>query len=751
MKTALRLKRFALTLSITCISLITFAVPLAGTYTIGGTTPDYTTFTLAVADLVLQGVSAPVVFNVRDGLYNEQISISNVAGTSGTNTVTFQSQSGDSSLAIIAYTPTSGANYTVRFNGCNNIIFNQLTISAVGATYAHAVEYTNSSTFTTLQNNSIEGNVTTSTGTTMAVIFENAGTNSNNTLLNNLIKDGSQGFYHTGVASGLVIQNNAFEAQRYQGIYVGFIDNVEIVGNTISSATASFGIRLEDCDNQIQIRDNQINLTGTGTLYGFYFNDCFGSGANIGVIANNFIHIAGSSTNYGMYLYDNTYRHFYYNSINMTGTSSASRAFYVAGVSSNLNVQNNIFAAPGGGYPQYIATTTAINVSNYNDMYTTGTYVGYWAGSRTTLSAWTSASLKDANSVSIDPEFVSNTDMHVQNYLIDNLGLAVAEVLNDIDGETRSVITPDMGGDEWSTPNDDAGVISIDQGLTYCIVNDSVYVTIKNFGTTNLTAVQVNWTVNSVGQTPYAWTGNLAQGATEGPFSVGFYDFNLGGQYDVSAWTSLPNGNPEGLTHNDQSDILNTYQAMSGNYTIGGVTPDYSTFSLAVTDLVNGGVCGPVVFNVRDGFYNEQISISNVTGTSGTNTVTFQSESSDSTLVILTFTPTSGANYTVRFNGCDYITFKQFSIRAVGATYAHAVEFNNSSTNNSLQNNLIDGNVTTSTSLAMVVVYENTGTNSNNTLINNLVTDGSYGFYHTGVASGLLLQNNSFIDNYYDG
>ena len=29
---------------------------------------------------------------------------------------------------------------------------------------------------------------------------------------------------------------------------------------------------------------------------------------------------------------------------------------------------------------------------------------------------------------------------------------------------------------------------------------------------------------------------------------------------------------------------------------------------------MQGGVCGPVVFNVRDGVYNEQISINNITG-----------------------------------------------------------------------------------------------------------------------------------------
>jgi hypothetical protein len=78
---------------------------------------------------------------------------------------------------------------------------------------------------------------------------------------------------------------------------------------------------------------------------------------------------------------------------------------------------------------------------------------------------------------------------------------------------------------------------------------------------------------------------------------------------------------------------------LTGTYTIGGITPDYTTFTLAVADLVASGVSGPLIFDVRDGTYPEQISIGTITGVSATNTVTFQSESGDSTTVILTFTP----------------------------------------------------------------------------------------------------------------
>jgi len=51
------------------------AQPMSGTYTIGGSSPNYATFGAAVTDLVSKGVNGAVVFNVRNGTYTEQINI----------------------------------------------------------------------------------------------------------------------------------------------------------------------------------------------------------------------------------------------------------------------------------------------------------------------------------------------------------------------------------------------------------------------------------------------------------------------------------------------------------------------------------------------------------------------------------------------------------------------------------------------------------------------------------------------------
>jgi len=137
----------------------------------------------------------------------------------------------------------------------------------------------------------------------------------------------------------------------------------------------------------------------------------------------------------------------------MTRGGTSNRAFYQASTSLNGNYQliNNIFSNTGGGYAIYVAQTSSISVSNFNDFYATGINLGYWLGNRTTLSAWIAASAKDGNSVSLDPSFTSNTDLHSCAVGLSNAGTPVVGVTDDIDGAARDLSFPDIGADEFDT------------------------------------------------------------------------------------------------------------------------------------------------------------------------------------------------------------------------------------------------------------------------------------------------------------
>ncbi|HPR27353.1 dockerin type I domain-containing protein, partial [Lentimicrobium sp.] len=66
------------------------------------------------------------------------------------------------------------------------------------------------------------------------------------------------------------------------------------------------------------------------------------------------------------------------------------------------------------------------------------------------MASWRSLTGLDMNSVSSDPGFVSNTDLHCTSLAFDNLGTPVPAVVLDIDGDPRSPATPDIGADEFS-------------------------------------------------------------------------------------------------------------------------------------------------------------------------------------------------------------------------------------------------------------------------------------------------------------
>ena len=131
---------------------------------------------------------------------------------------------------------------------------------------------------------------------------------------------------------------------------------------------------------------------------------------------------------------------------------------------------------------------------------------------------------------------------------------------------------------------------------------------------------------------------------------------------------------------------------LNGNYTIGGTTPDFATFNAAVTALIDSGVSGPVIFNVRDGVYPEKLTIPAIDSATAVNAITFQSQSGDSTMVVLTDSSSTAAanNFTMHFDGADFITFKNITISRTGtAAYGTVILINNGSVQNSFLNNKI--------------------------------------------------------------
>ncbi len=334
------------------IAFTTSCLPLSGTYTIGGTTPDYATIQDAVDALC--GVSAPVVFNIRTGTYNEQVNITAVPGASSTNTITFQAETGVNT-DVVWETPTSAGsadNYLVQLDGADFIILQNMTLGRVGTdTYARVVSLTNGAENITLNNLIIENDLIGVSSTNNALVYGSETLDANDfdnfTATNNTFNNSSYGIYLLNAtaphAIGGTVTGNTFNNVFTYGAYLEDMDDVTMSNNTVNGAlpasTSFRGLYLSDNDGTV-ILDNNIISGDDG--YGIYMTDL-----DDGVtVSNNTITDVDIMT-YGIYI---------------TGS--------VVGTTENLDFFNNQVVADQ--YGLYITTTDATSTlpgKVYNNMF----------------------------------------------------------------------------------------------------------------------------------------------------------------------------------------------------------------------------------------------------------------------------------------------------------------------------------------------------------------------------------------------
>ena len=737
-------------------------VGLNGIYTIGGLNPDFLNFTEAVTAMQLQGVVDSVIFMVRSGTYTEQIELLPYLGPITPETVTFQSETGDSSSVMLTFASNSSANYTVRLNGADGVTFRNMTIGATNTTYGRVVEIMGGSNDNSFENCLLNGVDLNTTSDRLAVVYSSSSLDNSNSFINNTLFDGSYGFYLLGVSNspgsleqGTQIVGNHIINQYYMGSYLLYHDAAQIRNNVISTNstyTNYYGIYLYYVDNELEVTGNKI--FGSQGTYGIYLRYCDALAGSEGLVANNFIQSGGTSIAYGMYYYRCYYLNIYGNNVNVTSSDLNSRAFY-AYQGANLNVLNNVFANQGGGYVLYNNTIGNLSVLDYNDLYTTGNVLSYWNGHQTDLAAHQLASGLDSNSVSVDPLFLSSSDLHVREPLLNNTGLSLTELTIDIDGESRDPSTPDIGADEFTLPALDAGVtLLISPQAPFPSGVSSVEVALRNFGEDTISNALINWSVNGILQTQAGFSGTLVSGDTT-IVALSNFSFVEGLEYQLKVWSEVVGDN---ASYNDTLHVQNLFAGLSGVYTIGGASPDFVDFQDAVAAMAARGVIDSVIFNVRNGNYVEQISVDPYAGPSVPNTVVFQSEAGDSTFVTLGYSSNSSNNYTIEINGADGVTFKNITIEAIGTSYGKVLNIRNEANDIRVENCILKGINTTSTSSNYIVVYSDNTSDNNSVFANNHIIDGSTGMQLNGVGTasnqlenGTLIENNRFENQSYRG
>lgn len=258
--------------------------------------------------------------------------------------------------------------------------------------------------------------------------------------------------------------------------------NINISGNIIDSmytaaTPTTYGIYIFGATGGVMVQKNRVSNiknmnTGGYNSHGIDLSSTL-TAANINA-QNNFIwDVAAYGYNstttwngYGINITQGGGYNIYFNSVNLftnqiSSTGSPACLIISSSVATPncLNIRNNIFSIPATvGVNRYAVLCNAANTVfqdiDYNCYFTSGPNIGLIGGvDRSNLAAWRTGTGRDSNSVSGNPQFVSNVDLHINPNVpspVHNAGKFISTVPDDIDDNPRSTLNPDIGADEYT-------------------------------------------------------------------------------------------------------------------------------------------------------------------------------------------------------------------------------------------------------------------------------------------------------------
>ena len=469
--------------------------------------------------------------------------------------------------------------------------------------------------------------------------------NSNNTLQNNVITKGYYGVFVYGVSASNLDQNNLIQGNQIgqSGSANGFgaeavravnqqgltVQQNEIQSVISAAGLSHFGLNLGTLKGSLitrnSIHDVQSNSTTSGYVaYGIALaSTAFNTAANPSgnTISNNFIYnlsapLASTGSNPNVLGIANNGGYgdrVVFNTILLNGAQTAGAGYSAAvsngdaqfiTASSALDFRNNIIAitanvSTAAKYFGFYTSASSVSGSTLdnNDYYLAGSGSATFAvgnlngtslASSATLADWRTATSQEANSINVQPPFVSATDLHLDNTqttatAFDAKATPISGVTVDYDGQPRNATTPDIGADEFSLPTQDLGISALTAPAPSNCYGGSqpVTVTISNYGgTTAVQPVPVTVVVTSPSNTTQTISGvysggSIAPGGTAS-FTVGNYTVSGSGNYLFDARTGYtPDSNPG-------NDALTTQ-------TVAVTVPDAITVAASPTGTVCAG------------------------------------------------------------------------------------------------------------------------------------------------------------------
>ncbi|TRV26892.1 MAG: hypothetical protein EWV88_05660, partial [Microcystis wesenbergii Mw_MB_S_20031200_S109D] len=559
-----------------------------------------------------------------------------VTGLTNVNSNIIGSQSVTGAITVTSSSTSAGNHYGIYNNSSSNttISSNQIGGISVANSTTGTVTFTgifiNTSTTATatVNGNTIGGSVAnsialTATSTSSQIVGINIGLPAS-TVTSNIVRNiTSNAGTGTGSTASIV------------GIAIGATSATHTVGsntifnlsNTLAGAATVNGMNINTGTTTASIIEKNL-------IYDMIANSATASINGINVIGglatyrNNMIRLgtAGTSATVGMAINginettagtDN----FYHNSVYIGGapTSGALNSFaFQSSITTNTRAyQNNIFVnkrsnsgSTGKHYAIRVGGTAANPAgltSNGNILFANGTggFTGLFnAVDQSTIANWRTATGQDAGSFSEDSPFVGATattpDLHLSSStatFAEGLGVTLATVTDDFDGQTRSGLTPvDIGADALNGTGPSVVVINSvtasPSTTTLCTAASRTITANITAGGSPITSVTLNYSFNGVPQTPIAMTGGSTTGTSDWTATIPVASpVNASVTWSVSAVDPILTKNTVGTAYQDEP--------LFGTTATATFTP--STVCSGGTVTLNGIIASPGTRTVGTG------------------------------------------------------------------------------------------------------------------------------------------------------
>lgn len=621
-----------LVMALCCLPFLSFSQT---TYTIGGDAPDFATFQEATDFLNGTTLTETVIFNVRDGIYDEYVVINEVAGASEENRVIFRGENlAQNAVQLGALTENRDA-VTLKINDAKYINFSHLNIYPSSNLSTRPVIWlTQLVDDFVLDNVAVIGGVTNAVDRSILLSIES----SSNTIAQIKIQNcnfsegltaiEARGNEHNN--ANLIIENNTFSTVEM--LHCFNYGMVKLKGNFLQNASSfsyNSPIFIGECKNEIQITENQLLYSGR-SLFEIY---CSSSEIESVLIANNFI-VSDDQVAFHMEELNNL--NFNYNTIIEEGGFSASPVFNLQNSSGSL-LNNLVYKKELGKFISLHQVSSEDMIIDYNNFYTEG---GGWGdsngGSDQNLADWQASTGFDIHSLQIKPYFIGENTYRLFQPSLDGVGIPVSGITTDIDGNSRDLQASDIGAFTFTAPSVDAGLTTIQlPERPFATGNHTIEVSLRNFGFSTLTAATIEYSVNGGAVQTKMWTGSLTSEMEE---LVELENVNLigGVANDIVIEIKSANGTTDEQAYNNIISIESVFTALSGDYLIGGGSNAvFSSLQDAIHVLKESGTAANVFFNIQAGVYHGTYVISDHPRIDPTAVVTIQSADLDAASVQL--------------------------------------------------------------------------------------------------------------------